>query len=172
MNNKNSQKPPSSEIISQVSAFDMEQKRLDTRLNQELDLMESFIARGDIKSASKKVKTIASLLNWYADRQRSALLPFLKVLLNSGEEAESKAALSGSSAQRSRLDKDRCARLRQAISNLRSVIIRQLSALEPLSESEQKPMRKSAKHLIKSGLEVDGELKCIIEALSQVEVRS
>ncbi|MCA1778011.1 MAG: hypothetical protein LC637_01120 [Xanthomonadaceae bacterium] len=172
MNNKNSQKSPISEIISQVSAFNIEQKKLDTRLNQELDLMDKLIARGDIKNANKKVKTITSLLNWYADRQRSALLPFLKVLLNSGEKAKSSVALSDSPAQPLRLDEDRCARLKQAISNLRSVIIGQLSALEPLSESNQKPMRKSAKHLMKSGLEVDGELKRIIEALSQVEVRS
>jgi len=171
MSTKNSQKPPSSEIISQVSAFNIEQKRLDTRLNQELDLMEKFISRGDIKSANKKAKTIASLLERHADRQRSTLLPFLKVILNSAQKAKSEVVLSDFPTHGLQLDENRCARLREAISNLRSVTIGQLSALEPLSDSNHKPMRKAAKHLMKSGLEVDGELKRIIEVLAQVELR-
>lgn len=159
------------EFEAKVRHFASKQKRFDIRLNLELDNLEMYFSRGDLRQANRRAKVLAELLRKHADDQKSALLPFLKRLLclcnKCGSDNGPDALTRASTESDSGYGIDSRARLHKAVLALRSSNLRQLSALQNLLETESKPMRKSAGALMRSGLHVDAALKNILESFEK-----
>lgn len=156
------------DFAAKVRQFTSKQSRLDIQLNLELDKLEMYFSKGDLRRANRIAKVLAKLLRKHADDQKYALLPFLKRLLHLCNKCGTDDGRQLRPLATTQTDSGYGAvsqvRLQKAVLELRSVIMRQLSVLEKLLETEIKPMRKAANALMRSGLQVDAELKSILES--------
>lgn len=156
-----------SELVAKLRHFTSKQKRLDNQLNLELDKLEIYFSKGDLRETNRRARLLAKRLRKHADDQRSALLPSLKRVMHSlskcGDGDGADALTRDSTESDFGCGNESQERLQKAVLALRSTILRQLSVLQNLLETEQKPMRKAATALIRVGLQVDAELKKILE---------
>jgi len=156
-----------SEMVAKLRHFTSKQKRLDNQLNLELDKLEIFFSKGDLRECNRRAKLLAKILRKHADDQRLVLLPSLKRLINSlskcgeGDWPDARGPESAESGIGCATESQE--RLQKAVLAMRSSVLGQLSVLQNLLDTEQKPMRKAAYALIRVGLQLDAELKCILE---------